>query len=181
MAPTGTILEKNGFELCELWTYKNERLKMYPLQVHRSFKRTWHWRRNWRKERFELVRQSPWDFTVPELSWSNCNSCFQPLFCDFSWAASSGSAAMGKSGLCWGGSVNAQSQQVKTGASFHPARAPHWLNVEQEELLERCCSHCGVYRGNQCWLFWFHSNHCNTQRSERDLVYFYPFSVFPLK
>lgn len=46
--------------------------------------------------------------TLPELSWSNCNSCFQPLFYDFSWAASSGAAAMGKSGLCWGGSVNAQ-------------------------------------------------------------------------
>lgn len=63
---------------------------------------------HWRKERFELVQGSPWDFIVPELSWSNCNSCFQPLFCGFSWAASPDAAAMRKPDLCWGGSASAQ-------------------------------------------------------------------------
>jgi len=54
------------------------------------------------------------------------------------------------------------SQQVKKDASFHPARAPRWLNVEREELLESCYSRYAIYMGreqHQCQLFWFHSNH----------------------
>lgn len=56
------------------------------------------------------------------------------------------------------------SQWVKKGASFHPARAPLWLNAEREELLGSCYSCYAMYMGREahhCQLLWFHSNHCN--------------------
>lgn len=102
------------------------------------------------KRKFELVQECPWGFNVPELSWSNCNSYFQPLFCEFSEQLSLVPLPL-ENQVCAGVVLRMlrYSQWVKKGASFHPARAPRWLNAEREELLGSCYSCYAMYMGRE--------------------------------
>lgn len=126
---------------------------------------------------FELVQESPWDFFffffVPEIRWSNCNSCFQPLVCSTSvdqptlellrMGISHGrefSLAMGKADLCWAGPMSAQ--MIPMGSILPPCTGSALSKCGARRAVGSCNSIYAMCtgRGQQQWqLCQFHSKH----------------------
>lgn len=171
---------KNGWELCELWTCKNANLKMCPLQVHKTFTRTW--------QGFSSGS------TSGKKGLNYFRKLFGTLFCQSSAIVSSSLYSMTSLKqfplflLPWENQAWAEvvlqmlrcSQKVKKKASFHSARAPCWFTWGSR-WIKVVFSLCHSYREqHQDQLFHFHNSHCITWRFKEDLIYLYHFSLYPL-